>query len=239
VRIVSWNLNGLDDTDLDVRVEAALFRMLLGGPPEEVLLRGTPPPPPDVLLMQEVVARSYHAHLRPQLLAAGYTLVPATVPDRDYFEVVAVHRSHAVAAHTTVPLDRTLYGRWLTGVTLASGVRVYTAHLDSLAEGSAARRAQLAQLRELLGEGPAVFAGDTNLRDAEVGDLGAMRDAWEAAGSDPAHRWTWLGRRARCRFDRAYVAGLEVRAFRAFGAEVLPATGAPASDHLGIELVVA
>lgn len=237
MRVASWNLNGLDTTDLDVRTEAALFRMLLGGPPEEVLLAGTPPPPPDVLLLQEVVERSFRAHLLPHLRASGYVVVPEAVPNRSYFEIIAVHGSHTVVDTHLVRFDATIYDRWLTGVTIDGGVQIFTGHMDSLADGSASRVRQLHQICEALGSGPALFAGDTNLRDSEVGDLGGITDAWEAVGRPNAHRWTWKGRRAKARYDRAYVAGMGIRGFKTFGGEPI-GTGAPASDHLGIEVVV-
>ncbi len=238
MRWLSWNLNGLDEAHLDARTEGALFTALLGGPPERVLMSGAPPPPPpDGLLFQEVVERSLVAHLRPHLKRAGYTLFPDHLPDRSYFEVIAVRAPHEVARFTLEALPGSHYGRELLGVELTSGLRVYTGHLDSLREGSSARKQQLRFVLERLADGPALFAGDSNLRDAEVGDLGRAADAWEAMGSQSRHRITWPGRRGM-RFDRAYVSGLTVTGFRTLGRERLPQTGGPPSDHLAIEVTL-
>lgn len=98
------------------------------------------------------------------------------------------------------------------------GVAVTTAHLESLQQGSVQRKEQMAQiLEELRGAvdngDVAVFAGDTNLREAEVsarlvqktapkkdGETGTVKrrkvepkfqDAWILGGSQPDEKYTW------------------------------------------------
>src|SRR5690606_11792580 len=118
---------------------------------------------------------------------------------------------------------------------------VITGHLDSLRSGHDAR---LAQAREIAGwmreaEVPAVFAGDTNLRDAEWQELEpavAVRDAFEALGSRRRSRVTWRPEgeaRAGYRFDRVWTTGaIEARELRLRSV-------ARASDHAGVEVVLA
>ena len=72
MKLISWNLNGLDDRNLDVRTEAAMFQILLGAPIESAVIEGFKPNVPDIILLQEVVERSYHAHVMPHLKAAGF-----------------------------------------------------------------------------------------------------------------------------------------------------------------------
>jgi endonuclease/exonuclease/phosphatase family metal-dependent hydrolase len=123
-------------------------------------------------------------------------------------------------------------------------IRVLTAHLDSLREG---RRERLAQMTHVLGllraaPGPALFAGDTNLRDAELAtlDLGEVEDAWQAAGAPGAARWTWRlpHGTARARFDRVYLKDLDVASFGLLGDRPFGDSPEPPSDHVAVEVVV-
>ena len=84
LNILSWNLNGLDEKNLDVRTELALQIMLLGAPIELIMTNHTPRTytPPHVIALQEVTARSYKAHLKKHLQAAGYDIFPIEVPEK-------------------------------------------------------------------------------------------------------------------------------------------------------------
>lgn len=238
LRLVSWNLFGLERRHLDERTEAAMFRVLLGGPPE-LALQSRPPPPPPILLLQEVVERTWFAHLRPHLIAAGYQLFPEQLPARNYFEVIAVRGLNVRRARTT-RFDRTAQGRFLNvvEVDLDEGpLTVMTAHLESLKSGSELRTEQAQRVLDALSSRPrAVFAGDTNLRGAEVEKLEFHQaaDAFEQAGSPSVHRTTW----GKARYDRCWSVGMDVVAFETFGAEVLPGIDEPASDHLGIAVTL-
>lgn len=239
VRVLTWNLFGLSDEHLDLRTEAAMFIALLGGLPDDVLAGGRPPPPPDVLFFQEVVARTFHAHLRPHLTAAGYTIVPAQPPPREYFEVIAVRRPLVVTSQAIHRLESELGRRLVEVVAERDGASwlLMTAHLESLRFGAALRMEQSREvLRRLRAhEGPALFGGDTNLRDAEAEELGALPDAWEACGSDPAERWTWVrSGGGRARFDRIWGHGVAFTDLRCVGRQRVTPDGQPPSDHLGV-----
>jgi len=237
--VLSWNLFGLEDAHLDVRTEAALFIALLGGRPEDVLLAGKPPPPPDIVLFQEVVERTFHAHLRPHLTAAGYTIVPSQPRPREYFEVVAVRPPFVVTGHAIHTLDSG-QGRELVEVTAERDGQswlVMTAHLESLRSGSRLRMGQARFVLDRLRahDGPGVFGGDTNLRVEEADQLGVLPDAWEACGAKAAERWTWVrehGRRAR--YDRIWGHRVRFSGFRCIGKDAVTPDGQPPSDHYGV-----
>jgi endonuclease/exonuclease/phosphatase (EEP) superfamily protein YafD len=234
--VVTWNLNGLEPIDLDPRAEGAMFLVLLGDMPERVVQTGRPRPPPDVILLQEVVERSFHAAIAPHLRAAGYTVFPEQPPERGYFEVIAVRGP--VRDASIRPFSRTGMGRCLTRVELP-GCTVYTGHLESLGPGRPARMAQCAEVLAAMAacRGPAIFGGDTNLRRAEWDELlvpPGITDAWETLGAPAATARTWQ----RARYDRFWLQGFTPTALSLVGDRPLPATGARASDHLGLRLTV-
>jgi endonuclease/exonuclease/phosphatase family metal-dependent hydrolase len=237
LRVLTWNLAGLHDELLDERTEAACLAMLFRTPQ------------PDVVLLQEVVRRSWHGHVRHHFAAAGFTPVPAdpTTIETESFVVAFLGPRLAEARGASARLPATRMGRHLVTVDArCDGIpfRVMTAHLDSLREGRRERLVQMAEIVRLLraAGGPALFAGDTNLRDAEVAvlDLGGVTDAWEAAGSAEATRWTWRLPQgtARARFDRVYLRGLSVSSFGFVGDRPFGEGREPPSDHVGVEVVV-
>ncbi|MEZ4321250.1 MAG: endonuclease/exonuclease/phosphatase family protein [Myxococcota bacterium] len=235
MHLVSWNLNGLEDENLDVRTEAALTEILLGGDMMALLASGRPPDLPDVVVLQEVVERTYVAHVVPHLRAAGFALVPPEPPARGYFEVAAV-RGTAIRLARWVPFPRTGQGRALLELQLANGLTVMTAHLESLKPGGPVRMEQAQFVLERLRRaGPAVFAGDTNLRNAEWDSLDSegVEDAWRATGAVKADRDTW----GRARYDRVWGAGgVRFTGFRRLGTDDVPEIGEPPSDHVGLRV---
>jgi len=232
--LVTWNLNGLAEKNLDPRTEAALSEILLGGDLTALLETGRPPALPDVIVLQEVVERTFHAHVLPHLRAAGFTVLPAQLPARNYFEIVAVRSP--VREARWVPFERSGMGRMLLEVELQSGLTVCTAHLESLKPSGPVRMEQARfVLERLVARGPAVFAGDTNLREAEWAQIqrDEVADAWVEAGSPAADRPTW----GRARYDRVWcTGGLRVTGFRRIGVANVPELGEPPSDHVGLRL---
>ncbi len=238
MRVATWNLNGLEERGLDARTEAAIFTLVFGAPLAELASKAQVPTPnpPDILLFQEVVERSLRANLRPHLSRLGYELYPRELPDRGYFEVLAWQSSLKVTmSRQGLPSE---LGRELSVARIEAGDAEWwigTAHLESMREGARQRVAQAQLIDQLLEahQGPALFAGDTNLRRGEV-NLRA-RDAWVASGSG-AGSWTWCPEKGspRMRFDRVWVnAQVEVQSLEVCGERRL-ASGLRISDHLGL-----
>lgn len=245
MKLLTWNLNGLDDHRLDERTEAAVFVAIAGARLDQLSAGTTPSDPPDVLLFQEVVERSFFAHIRPHLLRAGYMMVPKSPPARQTFEVVAIRKPFAVTGFSEQPLDDSVFGRVLhrVGVSGPLGeLSVLTAHFDSGTESGAVRTKQLQQVASSLGA-RGVFGGDANLRKAEweaVRDSIAMRDAWELLGEPPKSRVTWKSGEFQARFDRIWL-GSELTAvsIKAIGGVISPGSEVDISDHYGLLVEIA
>lgn len=243
IRVLSWNLFGLNDDELDVRTEAAMFISLLGGSLEQVLAEPAaeaPPETPHVLMFQEVVDRSLVAHLRPHLEAAGYTLFPREPRHREYYEVVAIRPPFTSKEARIVGLD-SAQGRELVVVDAeleGQTWRFITGHLESMKAGAHLRHQQSLAVLSLLREhpGPAVFGGDTNLRVAEALALGPLLDGWEASGGVPAERWTRVSPRTgvSTQYDRFWGNKVTFSKFHNIGRDPVTPTGEPPSDHFGI-----
>lgn len=125
-----------------------------------------------------------------------------------------------------------------------------TAHMESLREGRAERVQQLDVVRAALGAhtGPAIFAGDTNLRDRELADK-PIRDAWSELGGPEHARYTFDARtipnkkgRTRARYDRVFLnahPGWSPVGLSLLGMASVPgASGLFPSDHAGVEVVL-
>ena len=226
----TWNLNGLDERLLDERTEAACFHLLAG------------PSRPDVVLLQEVVRRSFFAHLRPHFSAAGYTLAPAEpVSDSEYFCAIAVAPTLRPTGAWRRRFPGSSMGRALLALEVDWAGRpllVCTAHLESLRSGAAQRRQQVVAVADALRshEGPALYGGDTNLRSDGLAVLEehGVDDAWEVLGR-PGAKATWWPMEAkrpsgrRMRFDRFWSHGLVPEAIDVGGPVAVGELSA--SDH--------
>eukprot|EP00667_Euglena_gracilis_P016852 EG_transcript_17670 len=239
LRVASWNTDGLDETLLLERA----------GEVCSILLEAQPGW--DVVMLQEVVPRTASV-FRGRFRAAGYKEVRPPPPDQ-YFTLMFVREAGAPAVRLTdgkrVPFVGSEMGRDLLTATVQCGgvtVRCMTSHFESLASGAAERQKQLhTVVQQLTGPEPAVFAGDTNLREKEVRaepGLRAVVDAWEAGGAAGPQRYTWYvrenGRQVQppmgFRFDRMWAGGAQqVRSFRLLGTELM-SEGCYPSDHFGI-----
>ena len=241
--LLTWNVDGLDERHLDLRSEAACLEILLQ------------PTHPHVVCLQEVVARTFHAHFVPHFRHAGFHPFPARPPENaNYFDVVFVREPLVVEEALREPFPTSRLGRALTSVRISWGDRAFvamTAHLESLKEGSEERKRQLVEVARRLRypDTKALFAGDTNLRDAETeGLLDGIGDAWTMAGSPADLRQTWDPSRTpnirgakgwkALRFDRVLLsAGWKATAFALVGrSPVEGAEGLWPSDHAGLRV---
>jgi len=234
--LLSWNLNGLEDHNLDMRTEAAMFEILLGAPIESAMAEGFKPSTPDIVVLQEVVERTYHAHIVPHLKAAGFSIFPEKPSERSYFEVVAVRQKIIESSYT--PFEYSDQGRGLTLVKL-EGLTIMTAHLESMKPG-ASMRIEQAQfvLQKMANHSPCIFAGDTNLRKSEwlALDQSNVKDAWVSADSPKAHRTTWQQGKYKSRYSRVWLQDLDVKSFQTIGKKSVALINERASDHFGMRV---
>ena len=236
MKLVSWNLNGLEDRELDVRTESAMFQLLLGAPIEAAVLPGFKSNSPDIVLLQEVVERSFYAHIKPHLEAAGFTVYPSEPTERSYFEVMAVKRKILESSFTTFPWSD--QGRGLSMLKV-EGLTILTAHMESMKLGAKQRIDQGQFIIDLMEKsGSCIFAGDTNLRKTEW-DLinhAKVSDAWECCGSAKKHQTTWHLSNARTRFDRVWTHDLQIKHFETFGKGFIQQINMRPSDHCGVRV---
>ena len=243
MRLVTWNLNGLDEAHLDERTEAAVFIMILGARLDQLHAGIAGAAPPDVIVLQEVTGRMFSASIARHLPAGGYSVIPVTAPDREVFEVLAFRSSLRLTDYNIVPLVASNYARTLHTLDatdeFGTPLRIMTAHFDSGTDAAKVRTDQLRQVAARITD-RSVFAGDANLRKAEwdaIRDQVPMRDAWETLGRPADTRVTWVRDEYKARFDRVFV-GSSIRpiAMVGLGKDPLPGSGAPVSDHIGLSV---
>jgi endonuclease/exonuclease/phosphatase family metal-dependent hydrolase len=241
LRVLSWNAEGLNESQLGKRMEKLCLEILIGGDLAAAMAGRPTPPMPHVVTLQEVVRVAQRGYFAPHFRSAGYALWPDGPPgESDHYELIAVRPPWEIEHVERRPFTDSPLGRACTIARLrATGsgerVTVMTAHLESLRSGHEPRLAQCREIDRWMREGElAVFAGDTNLRESEwaavKGEV-AMRDAFVEAGSPPAARITWRPEDdARgFRFDRIWLAGaIAVKDFRLRSCP-------RASDHEGVE----
>jgi len=237
MQLITWNLNGLEDKYLDERTEAAMFQLLLGAPLEKALQEGFKPNTPDIVLLQEVVERSYHAHIKTHFEAAGFKLFPQEPSERSYFEVIATRLP--VVDFSYESFEYSEQGRGLSTLKLDNLI-IMTAHMESMKPGSSMRLEQAKQILTTMNKSntPTIFAGDTNLRKAEWQSLnpGKVKDAWETTGSEKKHEVTWQRSANKARYDRLWTKQIKVNKFEVFGGNKIPSIKEPSSDHRAIRL---
>lgn len=204
LRVCSYNVDGLDDLNISDRANE-VCSILLQEEPDGFL--------PDVILLQEIVQANFPVFVS-RLCSAGYVLAPSSIPeDNDYFTLAFFNGARIqITRSMRTPFSGSNMGRDLIKVEgrLALGAAdetpfssassreflFMTSHFESLGPGSAERCRQLTQILEnlLSFPGPALFAGDTNLREGEVKACEQYKkvvDAWMAAGSPAAEKVTW------------------------------------------------
>ena len=246
MNLVTWNLNGLEDEHLDMRTEAAMFHLLLGAPIEKAMLPDFKPNMPDIVILQEVVERTFHAHIVPHLTAAGFTLFPDAPTERSYFEVIATR--HPIINTHYEKFSYSDQGRGLSTLSI-EGLTIMTAHLESQKPGASMRIDQAKQILETMNnhQGAIIFAGDTNLRESEWQSLESslatkdVKDAWETTGSTKKHKTTWQMNQHKARYDRIWHQGLgsknRIKSFETFGKEKVAEINQRSSDHLGLRII--
>ncbi len=245
LRLLTWNINGLDEKRIGPRMEKLCLNVLVGGDLRAALEGRETRPVPDIVVFQEMTRRAYTSQIRNHFRAAGFQLVPFEVPrDVEDYLLIGVRPPFEIDKTNLDPFLFSPLGRsCLKADITCEGrrFRVMTAHMESLASGSEARVEQLDQLGGWIERAtvPCVFAGDTNLRQREWKardpDLEII-DAYDAADRPREYGPTWWtddGSRA-FRFDRVFFDAASSWQVESFTTRVLPVS----SDHAGVEVVL-
>ncbi|CAN0008927.1 unnamed protein product [Ectocarpus sp. 4 AP-2014] len=246
---VSWNIDCLNGENKMARVEEVCA----------ILLESEPTP--DVILLQEVDDEMF-AVLNARLGGQGrYRAFPPRVPVEQRYFTLTLVKVGTVTVQESGRKDfpHSLMGRDLSTVRATFNGKpmlLMTSHLESEKQSSKERKAQFNQvLKQLLAfrGGPAIFAGDTNLREAEVKQEKLAKEAgdmWQLCGADPERRFTWDmanndnlvfggGFQPRARYDRMFVNGQAkgyARSFALLGTErMAPPHSCFPSDHFGLD----
>ncbi|XP_048057271.1 tyrosyl-DNA phosphodiesterase 2 [Megalobrama amblycephala] len=205
--IISWNVDGLDTLSLAERARGLCSYLVLYTP--------------DVVFLQELIP-SYIQYLKKR--AVSYLFVEGS--DDGYFTAIMLKKSRIKLLESEIicyPTTQMLRNLLVAQVTF-SGQKLYlmTSHLESCKNQSEERMKQLRVIFQKMKEAPedstVIFAGDTNLRDTEVVQVGGLPpgvcDVWEQLGKQEHCRYTWDTKAnsnktvpyiSRCRFDRIFL----------------------------------
>jgi endonuclease/exonuclease/phosphatase family metal-dependent hydrolase len=246
--VVQWNIDGLSEAYITSRTCQAADQMLKADP--------------DVVMVQEVVPET--------LILLKSMLAPTYVPVgsggahlRGYFTSTFVHCRNSIIRHSRedfTGLAVSAMGRdTLTCVVDIMGreVTFINTHLESMKDNGAVRVEQLKSICTRMLDtttGPAITAGDLNMRDAEQktafdstgGSRGVLKDAYVEFGKPKDCYGTWImpnKEEVKCRFDRCYHNGRGIklvpcsstRPMELLGeTRLLPCGNQRPSDHLGV-----
>ena len=249
LRVLSWNIDGLDGRDIEKRTRAVID-FIKHRSPHVVYLQEVVPQ--TLSMLHAKLDSSYSIHISPKITCM-------------YFPVIMVTKQCAkVTLDSEIGMfdfSGTTMGRHLLqlfvkvcGVPMA----LYTSHLESMKDYSAERKSQLATSFKFIDEQNkqfdrvCIFGGDLNLRDYEVTAVGLPEstvDVWEACGSVEENRYTWditandnlvwnYPNKPRLRFDRLYLTAktsqqVKPSAFELVGKERISCGRFP-SDHWGM-----
>ncbi|XP_065344528.1 tyrosyl-DNA phosphodiesterase 2-like [Cloeon dipterum] len=220
---ISWNIDGLDKRNLGPRT-ANLTRILK----EES---------PDVVFLQEVVPETID-ELKSNLQDYKFLVQDYEKNMSEAYFVATLLKKNTVKVleHIDRPFNNTVMMRGLLSTEIEiAGIKMWllNTHLESTANYKQARVAQLQmafkEMKDKCQTHHVLFAGDLNLRDAEVGLAGDIPsgavDLWEACDKRDTCKYTWDSSRnsniqlgsfsqgsssrqpykPRLRFDRAYL----------------------------------
>ncbi|XP_041961728.1 tyrosyl-DNA phosphodiesterase 2 isoform X1 [Alosa sapidissima] len=239
--VLTWNIDGLDQEDMDERFPGLL----------KYLARIRP----DIVLLQELISPIAEAL---DEIMKDYEFIMGNTSG--YFTGIALRKSRVkLLQSNVVNYPTTEQGRNLLMTQLSfSGHPLWlmTSHLESCKDNSQERMNQLRRVWKRMREAPedhtVIFGGDTNLRDREIKRLGGLpegiSDVWEVLGQPEDCRYTWdtvknnnkdIPFPARLRFDRVYIrpgkkgANVNPVSMKLVGQDLLKC-GRYTSDHWGI-----
>jgi len=243
--MVSWNIDGLDQTNLKRRTRAVVKNLQ-----EEAV---------DIAFLQEVIPETF-AYLESKL--PNYECIAAK--HENYF-VATLLRKGRVYMDKSKVVDypgSTMYRHLLAVQAHCGNVKMdlLNTHLESTAEHAEERKKQLQQCLGFVERRPpdsnVIFGGDLNMRDKELTSIGGLpvgiKDMWEEMGSRKEVQYTWDMQRntnlewpgkwkPRCRFDRVYLRQntdkmVKVANYGLLGLEKVEGCQAFPSDHWGVKV---
>ncbi|XP_028404302.1 tyrosyl-DNA phosphodiesterase 2-like [Dendronephthya gigantea] len=246
-KLLSWNIDGLDDENLVERTQAVVAAIL-----SKV---------PDVVLLQEVVEMSLGIF---RTECAGYAVLAGR--QSGYFNAILVRSSTVNVEESQLEsfvFECSEKDRHFLAYPVKfkeAHITLVTSHLESMNKKSEERKKQFKEILLYMRRRPSranvVFGGDTNLRDKEVADVQGLPeevfDVWEYCGSSQDAEFTWdmsendnidmNGGTPKLRFDRIFLRSakngevkLNPSSFTLIGKERLQCGRFP-SDHWGIWL---
>lgn len=247
LRLLSWNIDGLDGRNLEERITAVYQTILLKQP--------------DVVYLQEVIQPTL-AILQKKLKSKYHCLAPASPPAHYFVAILVKQQPHSVPGSlSSETYPGTRMGRQLVQVPLSyHGVSLLlmTSHLESMKDYARERKTQLQTAFDIMVENQkdkvCIFGGDLNVREAEVKSVKVPKgvvDVWEACGADPNTRYTWdvknndnldwsFPNRPQARYDRIYISPADGKLrpirFELTGQDRLDDCGRFPSDHWGLWL---
>lgn len=210
MKVISWNIDGLDPKNVELRTNNVC----------SIIKRAQA----DIAMLQEVTPVTLN--LIQQNLESDYHILHSGLSD--YFTAILVHKKRIKLGNSRVfEFSSSSMGRKLQVVEVSFKKRhslfILNTHLESTAEFSDVRKEQLRKCFRNINKIPTdtavLFAGDLNLRDKELDEIGGIPpgivDVWAEQGSRPEARYTWdMTRndnllwngsfRPKCRFDRMY-----------------------------------
>ncbi|XP_078283247.1 tyrosyl-DNA phosphodiesterase 2 [Rhinoraja longicauda] len=206
VSLLTWNIDGLDETNLPERARGVCSCLALYSP--------------DIVLLQEVTV-PYYNYIKKR--AGSYIVIPAN--SDDYYTVIMLQKSRVKLLKQEIidfPTTSMMRNLLIVQVNIAGNeLCLMTSHLESTKDHSKERVRQLGMVLKKMKEVPdcatVIFAGDTNLRDNEVKSLGGLpagiSDVWESLNKPEHCRYTWdttmnnnlkAAYSCRLRFDRLF-----------------------------------
>ena len=248
LKLLSWNIDGLDERDLRERSEYVC---------QVVLLKR-----PHVVFLQEVVDASWGPVIIAKL-SRCYNCYCAPNPPQHYYNAILVLKDTKVTvaeSGLTVHDFRSRMGRHLLQLSIQFAgvdVTVMTSHLESLKDYGEERIRQLKVVFEKMIELQkvnkiSIFGGDLNIREAELRKAKVpdkFVDVWEACGKQKVHQYSWdvtendnlnwpHPNRPKARYDRVFLSpadgALKPVNFELIGKMRLTECGRFASDHWGL-----
>nr|XP_020447711.1 tyrosyl-DNA phosphodiesterase 2-like isoform X1 [Monopterus albus] len=241
--LITWNVDGLDGEQQPERARGLCSCLSKYSP--------------DVVLLQEVV-QPYVRFLHNRL-AADYTFIEGG--KLGYFTGMMLKQSRVTLLRSKIIPYQTshMMRNLLVAQVVFKGQELWlmTSHLESCKNNAEERMKQLRWVMKMMSKAPdnvtVLFGGDTNLRDAEVAQVGlpsCVCDVWEQLNQPEHCRFTWdtvantnkdMRFKSRFRFDRVYlrratkdgVPWLEPESMALVGLEKLKC-GRYTSDHWGI-----